>query len=89
MFTKDYAKDIFSEKKLLIKKKNVLFVEVPKFDELSVKNLYEKLLALDNMSLYFPDQFPKGRQCDREYMFKVANTLHEGVVQELIDHAVK
>ena len=89
MFTKDYAKDIFSEKKLLIKKKNVLYVEVPKFDELSVKNLYDKLLALDNMSKYFPDQYPKGRQCDREYMFNVANTLHEGVVQELIDHAVK
>ena len=49
MFTKDYAKDIFAEKKILIKKKNVLYIEVPKFDELSVKNLYDKLLKLDNM----------------------------------------
>ena len=44
MLTKDYAKDIFAEKKELIKKKNVLQIDVPKFDELSVKNLYDELL---------------------------------------------
>ena len=55
-------------------------IEVPKFDELSVKNLYDELLALDNMDLYFPDKYPKGRQCDREYIFNVANTLHPGIV---------
>ena len=89
MFTKDYAKDIFAEKKILIKKKNVLYIEVPKFDELSVKNMYDKLMKLDNMHKYFPDTYPKGRQCDRDYLFNVANTLHEGVVQELIDYSLK
>ena len=88
MFTKDYAKDIFAEKKLLIKKKHVMQIDVLKFDELSVKNLYDKLQALDNMDKYFPDSYPKGRQCDRDYLFNVANTLHTGVVQELIDHAL-
>ena len=61
MFTKDYAKDIFAEKKELIKKKNVLQIDVPKFDELSVKNLYDELLSLQNMSKYFPDHYPNGR----------------------------
>ena len=49
MFTKDYAKDIFAEKKILIRLKHLMKIEVPKYDELSVKNLYKKLLALDNM----------------------------------------
>ena len=49
MFTKDYAKDIFAEKKQLIKKKNVFYIDEPKFDELSVKNLYDTLLELDGM----------------------------------------
>ena len=61
MFTKDYHKDIFTEKKLLIKKKHVMQIDVLKFDELSVKNLYDKLQALDNMDKYFPDSYPKGR----------------------------
>ena len=80
MFTKDYAKDIFAEKKALIKKVHVQFIDVPKYDELSVKNLYEKLIKLDGMERYFPAKYPKGRQCDRDYMFNVANTLHEGVI---------
>ena len=50
--------------------------------------MYKKLLALDNMEKYFPDYYPKGRSCDRDYMFNVANTLHPGVVQELINHAL-
>ena len=61
MFTKDYAKDIFAEKKELIKKVNVHFIDVPKYDELSVKNLYDKLIVLDKMKKYFPDKYPKGR----------------------------
>ena len=84
-----HAKEIFAEKKYLIKKKNVLYIDVPKYDELSVKNLYDKLVALDGMDKYFPTKYPKGRQCDRDYLFNVANTLHRGIVQELIDHALK
>ena len=61
MLTKDYAKEIFSEEKLLIRKKHALYIDVPKYDELSVKNLYDKLLALDNMKKYFPNTYPKGR----------------------------
>ena len=49
MFTKDYAKEIFSERKELMKKKEVLYIEVPKYDELSVKSMYKKLLALPGM----------------------------------------
>ena len=61
MFTKDYAKEIFSDKKKLIKKKDIKIVEVPKFDELSVKNLYHKFMTLDGMDEYFPSAYPKGR----------------------------
>ena len=62
------------------KKKDVLYIEVPKYDELSVKNMYDKLLKLPGMAEYFPEKYPKGRQCDREYLFNVANTLDAGVV---------
>ena len=40
------------------------------------------------MKQYFPDKYSKGRQCDREYMFNIANTMHPRVVEELIDHAL-
>ncbi len=40
------------------------------------------------MPLYFPDKYAKGRTCDREYLFNVANTLHKAVVEEVIAHSM-
>ena len=89
MFTKDFAKEIFAGKKKLLKLQEVKFVNIIRYDELSVKSLYDKFLSLDGMQQFFPSKFAKGRQCDREYMFNVANTLHKDVVKELVEHALK
>ena len=88
MINKGWLKDILAGKKKLLKLRQVKLISVPKFDEVSVKNLYEKLLDLEGMSAYFPDKFAKGRSCDREYMFNIANSLHEDVVGTILIHAM-
>ena len=88
MCTKDILRDIFAGKKQLMKLKEVKFISVPKYDEISVKALYTKLLSLPNMAKYFPDKYPKGRQCDRDYyLFNIAQTLHPEVMSQLIEYA--
>lgn len=52
-----------------------------------MKALYDNFMKLDGMTAYFPDKYPKGRGCDRQYMFDVANTLHSNVVSDLLKHA--
>ena len=89
MFTRDFAKEVFKGKKKLLKLSEVKLIQVTKYDELSVKNLYDKFLTLEGVPNYFPDKFPRGRICDRDYMFNVANTLHQDVVRDLIEHALK
>ena len=89
MFSKDFAKEIFEGNKSLMKNDEVRMVRVTKFDELSVKKLYNKFLTLDLFENYMPKKFAKGRQCDRDYMFIIANTLHQDVVTELVTHALK
>ena len=42
---------------------------------------------MPNMTLYFPDKYPKGRQADREFFFNVWNSLHPETVCRLIKHA--
>ena len=71
-----------------MKLREVKYIKVTKYEELSVKNLYPKFMTLDFMTQYFPDTYPVGRQCDREYMFNVANTLHEEIVTDLVRHAL-
>ena len=72
-----------------MKNRDVRHVEVTKFDELSVKNLYDEFMTLAGVKHYFPDTYPKGRVCDREYMFNIVNTLHENVVSEILKHALE
>ena len=61
MFTKDFAKDVFAGRKKLLKLREVKFIAVTKYDELSVKGLYGEFMSLDGMAQYFPDKYPKGR----------------------------
>jgi len=81
MFTKDFAKEIFEGKKKLLKNYEIKMVKITKYDELSVKNLYPKFLTLPEFANYMPAKYAKGRQCDRDYMFNIANTLHPDVVK--------
>ena len=67
-----------------MKNRDVKRIEVTRYDELSVKNLYTPFMGLDGVAKYFPDKYPKGRVCDREYMFNIVNTLHEDIVTEMI-----
>ena len=64
MFTKDFAKEVFKGRKKLLKLSEVKFVSVTRYDELSVKRLYDEFLSLAGMADYFPSRYPKGRTCD-------------------------
>ena len=50
MLTKDMLRDIFSGKKSMLRLSEVNFIAVPKYDELSVKNLYDNLVKLPQMA---------------------------------------
>ena len=88
MLNKGWMKEIFAGRKKLFKRIKVDFIDVPKYDEISVKALYDKLITFEGMSFYFPVKYPKGRQADRDYFFNIANTLHPDVVNEVLKHAL-
>jgi hypothetical protein len=89
MINKDYLKGIFAEQKKLMLLKDVKLINVPKYDELSVKNIFPMIQQDSQLMLYFPDKMPKGRLPDREYTFNVLNTLRPDYVREIIQHAQK
>ena len=68
---------------------DVSFINAPLFDEISVKNLYADVSQLPLIRDYFPDEFPKGCQCDRSYFYNVWNTKYPEQVKETIEHANK
>ena len=89
MVTKDHLKHILAGRKKLLKMSEVKFCNVPTYDELSVKGLYGKIMKEPDMAELFPDRYPKGRQCERAYMFNCWNTRHPDQVSAVIEHANK
>ena len=84
MVTSAWIKQVLAGKKKLLKAKDVVHCNPPRYDEISVKALYDYCIAFENMQLYFPDEYPKGRCCNREYFFTVLATLHPKYIDHLI-----
>jgi hypothetical protein len=62
-------------------------VNVPLYDELSVKNLWPEMIQYPEFRRYMPDHLPKGRQIDRSYFFNVMMTLNPEYTGTIIQHA--
>ena len=68
---KDWLRDIFADRKKLLPLAEVKLVNVPAYDELSVKQLWPQLSGEIGFMAYMPDKLPKGRLPDRTYFFNV------------------
>ena len=73
--TKDHLKAILAGKKQLLKKADVNYVTVTKYDEISVKAMWPMLKKDPVFMSYFFDKYAKGKNPPREYFFNVLNTL--------------
>ena len=89
MYNKDFLQAVLNENKKLLKLKNVKFINVPVYDELSVKKFWPMMQNDAEFMNHFPDRLPVGRIPDRDYFWNVMNTLNEEYVTELISHAIK
>jgi len=87
MVNKDFLKQILSGEKELIPLKFIRIVDVPAYDELSVKNLWPDMKTDKVFMKYFPEVLPKDRLPSREYFFNVLHTCQPEYVQALIMHA--
>ena len=65
MVNKDYLRQIFVEEKQLLLLSEVKWIQMPRYDELSVVNLFPKFKVDPRVMAYLPDRLPKGRLPDR------------------------
>ena len=93
MVTHDWIKQVFAGDKRWLKNKEVCHCNAPRYDEVSVHNLYDECMQLPQMALYFPDRYPKGRHCNRQYFFNVLATIQPeycaALIRESKDHRFK
>ena len=73
---KDFSKQILTDKKKLLKKKEVDYITVPQWDELSVKNLWPDLKEDPTFNIYFQDKYADQKVQNMEYFFNILNTFY-------------
>jgi hypothetical protein len=71
----------------LMRLDQVKWINVPLYDELSLKSLGPQMVGDAQFMQFFPDNMPKGRSIDRSYFFNVLNTLHPEYTQAIVKHA--
>jgi hypothetical protein len=89
MVNKDFLKQVLCNQKELLALKDVKQINPPKYDEISVCNLYLRYCEDPKFMAYMPDHLPKGKLPDRRYFFNVLNTVYEAQTQRMIEHANK
>ncbi len=80
-------RDVLCEKKKLMKVNEARYINMPKYDELSVRNIFPKFINDPSVMVYLQDEYPKDRFPDRQYFFTVLNTVHPKYVSSVIAHA--
>ena len=75
MMNKDFLKEVFAEEKAMLELKEVKWINVPLYDELSVVNIWPMTKENKQIMRFFPNKLPKGRVPDRVYFFNILNTF--------------
>lgn len=83
-----FMRDILSEKKLHLKQNEVIRLEIPAYQEISVKNLYEDAMKDPLLSKYLPTKEQVSNKLpERDFFFGVLCTLRRKYMQDIISDA--
>ena len=86
---KDFLKSVLRGEKKLFKKKNIDYIHVSHYEELSVKGLWPDLKDDETFKVYFNDVYPKDRLPNHEYFFNILNTCYPEYLANIMQHAAK
>ena len=84
---KDFLKEVLAGTKDLIPLDKVKYVNVPLYDELAVKDIYQAFINDEKFMRHMPDPQPGSRLPNRTYFYNVLNTLYPDYVEKLVSHA--
>jgi hypothetical protein len=85
-----FMRDILSEAKLYLRQNEVNRMEVPCYQEISVKNLYEDAMKDELLARYLPTKEQlSGRLPEREFFFGLLCTLRNQYMKDIIAEAQK
>ena len=86
---RDFLRQVLKGDKDLLPMSDIKPINIPKFDELSVRNIFPKFKDDAAVMKYLQDKYPNERFPDRGYFFTVLNTVRPEYVRQIVEHANK
>ena len=84
----DFMRDILKESKLHLKANEVIHLDIPHYQELSVKNMYEDAMKDEVLIKYLPTKKQLSNKLpEREFFFGVLSTLRRQYMTDVIKQA--
>ena len=85
-----FMRDVLADKKLHLKQNEVIRLDIPAYQELSVKNLYEDALKDPVLTKYLPTKEQLSNKLpEREFFFGILCTLRKQYIKDIIQGASK
>ena len=75
MINKDFLKQVFRDEKKLLALKDVRYINMPRYDELSVRKFWPIFREDESFMKYMPDPTHDHKIPERDYFWNVANTV--------------
>ena len=84
----NFIRDILADKKLHLKQNEVIRLEIPSYQELSVKNLYDDAMKDPVLCKYLPNKDQLSNKLpEREFFFGVLCTLRKQYMTDIMAEA--
>lgn len=81
-------RDILSERKLHLKTNEVIHLDIPSYQELSVKNMYDDAMGDDVLSKYLPSKRQLSNKLpERHFFFGLLATLRKQYLTDVVRSA--
>ena len=84
-----HIRDVLSGKKKYLHKFEIKHIDIPKFKEITVLSVYEKIKDNEEIMAYIPawdgDKYDASVMLDREWFFDLLNTLDPDFFPKIIE----
>lgn len=83
-----FVRAILQNKKRALKSIEIKKINVPKYEEISVKNLYNDAMSDPDLAQYLPDpKMSSGKLPEREFFFGIMATIRADYLNKIIQDA--